>query len=83
MKNNDIYVDAPQDIKEAIETGKRVDDFLPPPDQLIAKEETKKITISLSKRSIDFFKKVSHENHIPYQQMIRKVIDSYTEHYAK
>ena len=67
----------------AIISGRRVDDFLPPPELLVAKEETKKITISLSARSIDFFKQVSRENHIPYQQMIRKVIDNYTDHYAK
>lgn len=83
MKNNDIYTDAPDDLDDAIISGRRVDDFLPPPELLVAKEETKKITISLSARSIDFFKQVSRENHIPYQQMIRKVIDNYTDHYAK
>ncbi len=83
MKNNDIYVDAPDDIKDGIIAGERIKDFLPPPELLVAKEETKKITISLSKMSIDFFKKVSVENHVPYQQMIRKVVDSYVEHYAE
>lgn len=83
MKNDDIYVDAPDDIREAIETGRRVKDFLPPPDQLIAKEDTKKITIALSRRSIEFFKKVANETHVPYQQMIRKVIDNYADHYTK
>ena len=83
MKDNNIYVDAPDDINDAITNGKRVEDFLPPPELLVAKEETKKITISLSKRSIEFFKQVSEENHIPYQQMIRKVIDNYADHYAK
>ena len=83
MKNNNIYVDAPDDINDAIINGKKIEDFLPPPELLVMKEETKKITISLSKRSIEFFKNASEENHIPYQQMIRKVIDNYTEHYAK
>ena len=83
MKNNNIYVDAQDDINDAIINGKKIEDFLPPPELLVMKEETKKITISLSKRSIEFFKSVSEENHIPYQQMIRKVIDNYTEHYAK
>lgn len=83
MKNSDIYTDAPDDLDDAIKSGKRVEDFLPPPELLVAKEETKKITISLSTRSVDFFKKVSKETHIPYQQMIRKVIDNYADHYAK
>lgn len=43
------------DIDDAVTNGKIVKDFLPPPELLVAKEETKKITISLSKRSIEFF----------------------------
>lgn len=70
-------------IDNAILDGTKIDDFLPPPELLGAKEETKKITISLSKRSIEFFKQASKMNHIPYQQMIRKVIDNYAEHYSK
>lgn len=83
MKKDDIYTDAPDDLDDAILSGTRVEDFLPPPELLVAKEETKKVTISLSARSIDFFKQVAKENHIPYQQMIRKVIDNYADHYAK
>lgn len=83
MKRKVIYRDAPEDIHDALLEAKEIDDFLPPPELLITKEETRKITISLSKKSIDFFKSVSKENHIPYQQMIRKVLDTYTDHYAK
>ena len=32
-------------------------DFLPPPDQLVLRDDGVKITISLSKRSVDFFKR--------------------------
>lgn len=83
MKSKVKYSDAPADIQDALLNAKEIEDFLPPPELLIAKEETKKITISLSQKSIDFFKSVSEENHIPYQQMIRKVLDNYTDHYAK
>lgn len=51
-----------------------VKDFLPPPDQLILKEETVKLTISLNKSSVDLFKKVAKENKTQYQKMIRKLI---------
>ncbi|KAA3618732.1 MAG: CopG family transcriptional regulator [Calditrichaeota bacterium] len=34
-----------------------VSDFLPSPDQLGFKEETVKVTIALSKSSVDYFKK--------------------------
>ena len=34
-----------------------IEDFLPSPDQLVFKEDNVKVTITLSKASIDFFKK--------------------------
>lgn len=83
MKKHDRYTDAPKEIDDALLSAAVIDDFLPPPEHLIAKEETRKITIALSKRSVDFFKSAANENHIPYQQLIRKVLDNYTEHYAK
>lgn len=35
---------------------KVVSDFLPSPEQLVLKDETVKVTIALSKASVDFFK---------------------------
>lgn len=35
---------------------KIIDDFLPPPNQLIVKEETVKVTLALTKETVDFFK---------------------------
>jgi predicted DNA binding CopG/RHH family protein len=61
---------------------KIIDDFLPNPKDLILKEETSKITISLTKTSIDFFKKEAAKNHIPYQAMIRALVDKYASHYS-
>ena len=83
MKKKIKYKEAPEEIQEELLSAKTVADFLPPPELLIPKEETKKVTISLSKKSIDFFKQVSEETNISYQQMIRKVLDTYTDHYAK
>ncbi|MBA2727628.1 MAG: BrnA antitoxin family protein [Parachlamydiaceae bacterium] len=60
---------------------KIVDDFLPNPKDLVLKEETAKITISLTKSSIDFFKSEAAKNHTHYQTMIRALIDKYTSHY--
>jgi predicted DNA binding CopG/RHH family protein len=83
MKRKDKYEKAPEDIREELLSAKEVENVLPPPELLILKEETKKVTISLSKKSINFFKQISGETQIPYQQMIRKVLDTYTDHYAK
>ncbi|MBA2657149.1 MAG: hypothetical protein H0U70_09240 [Tatlockia sp.] len=34
---------------------------LPPPDQLVLKEETVKVTLALTKESVDFFKEIARE----------------------
>lgn len=60
----------------------RVKDFLPPPHQLIFPKDTVKVTISLSKPSLDFFKKQAHKHHTNYQRMIRELIDGYARHHA-
>lgn len=60
---------------------KIVDDFLPAPKDLVLKENTIKITISLTKSSIDFFKDEASKHHIHYQAMIRALVDKYVSHY--
>jgi predicted DNA binding CopG/RHH family protein len=62
---------------------KVIKDFLPPPDQLVLKEENVKITISLKKSSIEFFKKEAKKHRTSYQKMIRRIIDWYASHYQK
>ena len=59
-----------------------VDDFLPSPDKLVFKEENVKVTITLSKASIDFFKKEAKKHHTHYQKMIRRLLDIYTENHT-
>lgn len=58
-----------------------VDDFLPKPKDLVLKEETSKITLSLTKSSVDFFKREAKKNNTHYQTMIRALVDRYTSHY--
>jgi len=60
-----------------------VKDFLPPPDQLVLKEDRVKVTISLSKGSVEFFKKEAKKQRTSYQKMIRRIIDVYTSQYQK
>jgi hypothetical protein len=47
-----IYKDAPNDVAEAIEHSEVVDDFLPEPSELIGKTNKKRVTITLSERSV-------------------------------
>jgi len=56
---------------------KVVKDFLPSPEELIFKDRTVKITIALSKSSVDYFKQVAKSYNTQYQKMIRRLLDEY------
>ena len=60
---------------------KVIKDFLPPPEELALKEETVKVTISLSRASVDFFKNEAKKYNTQYQKMIRRLLDEYTAHH--
>ena len=62
---------------------KVIRDFLPPPEALAFREEGVKVTIALSKKSVEFFKSEAEKHHTQYQRMIRKLIDSYVDTYAE
>lgn len=61
---------------------KLLDDFLPAPHELVRKDETVKITLSLSRDSIDFFKEQASRLNVPYQRMIRSLVDEYAEKHS-
>ena len=56
-----------------------VKDFLPSPDLLVPREDHVKVTLSLSQRSVDFFKREAKKRRVPYQRMIRSLVDMYAE----
>lgn len=60
-----------------------VKDFLLSPAEWAVPEKTAKITISLKKSSIDFFKRQAVLHHTKYQRMIRELMDSYAVQYSK
>lgn len=57
-----------------------ISDFLPSPEELALKEETVKVTIALSKTSVEFFKKEAKKYNTQYQKMIRRLLDEYSAH---
>jgi predicted DNA binding CopG/RHH family protein len=72
------YKEAPADMdfneKDLVE----VLDLLPPPDKLVLKKAKKiKVTMDLMEYDIDFFKSHAKRLGVPYQSMIRSVIDKY------
>jgi predicted DNA binding CopG/RHH family protein len=62
---------------------KIVKDFLPAPSELVLKDDNVKVTLSLSRRSIEFFKREAKRQHVPYQKMIRALVDGYAERVGK
>jgi predicted DNA binding CopG/RHH family protein len=74
MKEKIKYTDEP------IGKVRVITDFLPSPEQLALKDETVKVTLSLSKTSVDFFKKEAKKYNTQYQRMIRRLLDEYTTH---
>lgn len=71
-----------QHMEPDFKLGKRVVDFLPSPEELVAADEAVRVTMFLSKRSVDFFKKKAKAGDMQYQRMIRKLVDSYVERHA-
>jgi len=49
----------------------------------IFREEPVKVTIALSRRSVEFFKSEAARHHTQYQKMIRRLLDQYAEHYSQ
>ena len=72
MKPKIKYTDEPLGRVELIA------DMLPSPEELAFKEDTVKVTIALSKSSVDFFKREAKKHDTKYQQMIRRLLDAYT-----
>ena len=62
---------------------KVVPDFLPRPDDLVFRDEGVKVTIALSKRSVEFFKTEARKHDTQYQRMIRRLLDAYAEHHSR
>jgi predicted DNA binding CopG/RHH family protein len=61
---------------------KIIKDFLPPPSELVLKNDSLKVTLALSRRSIDFFKRQAKKRQSGYQTMIRNLLDQYTDHFG-
>ncbi len=71
MKKKIKYSDEPLDDVKIVE------DFLTSPENLVFKDETVKITISLSRQSVDFFKQIAKKHRTQYQKLIRRLLDEY------
>ena len=71
MKKKRKYSDEPLDDVRIVE------DFLPSPENLVFRDETVKVTISLSRKSVEFFKEIAKKHSTQYQKLIRRLLDDY------
>jgi predicted DNA binding CopG/RHH family protein len=71
MSKRITYDDGP------IEDVKVVRDFLPAPADLVFRADQVKVTIGLSRSSVEFFKEEARRHHTQYQKMIRRLLDLY------
>ena len=56
-----------------------VSDFLPSPAELAFREEGVKVTLALSKKSVEYFKSEAAKHGTQYQRMIRRLLDAYVD----
>lgn len=77
MKSRVKYTD------EALGELRVVEDFLPRPEELVFKEDNVKVTMSLSKSSVNCFKTEARKHRTSYQAMIRRLLDRYAAQYAR
>lgn len=68
--------------EEPMNEVKVIADFLPSPEELAFREETVKVTIALSRASVEFFKQEAGKHRVPYQKMIRRLLDEYALHHS-
>lgn len=54
-----------------------IPNFLPPPEQLVFRDDSVKVTLSLSRHSVEFFKEHAEKHNTQYQPMIRRLVDAY------
>ena len=59
-----------------------IDDFLSQPSQMVRKEDTVKVTSEYTRSSIEFLKKEAKKAKVPYQRMLRALVDKYVEQHT-
>jgi len=60
-----------------------IPDFLPSPAELAFREEGVKVTLAMSRKSIEFFKAEAEKHHTQYQRTVRRLLDAYVDAQAQ
>ena len=59
-----------------------VHDFLPVPERLALRGDSVRVTLSLSRRSVESFKREAGRRRVPHRRMIRALLDEYARRHA-
>ncbi len=76
MTNKIVYTEG------EIDEVRIIPDFLPSPSELAFREDSIKVTIALSKSSVEFFKEEAAKHQVSYQKMIRRLLDEYAARFS-
>jgi hypothetical protein len=57
-------------------------DVLPPPGELVLRDDVVKVTLDLSRRSVEALKREAGRRRVPYQRVIRALVDEYVERHG-
>ena len=77
MTDKIVYTDG------EIDEVRLIPDFLPRPSELAFREEMVKVTIALSRSSVEFFKREAAKHQVSYQRMIRRLLDEYAGRFTE
>ena len=76
LRDDENYTDAPSDIATALKQASRIEDTLPPPEQLLRKKQS--ITIRLDSDVVAWFKEQGGQ----YQTLMNEVLRHYKDHFS-
>jgi predicted DNA binding CopG/RHH family protein len=60
-----------------------IEDFLPKPEELIFREDDVNVTLMLTPASVEYFESLSKVHGVPYQSIIRELLDRYVKGQAE
>lgn len=75
-KDNTNYREAPADVQQALRSARRIEDMLPPPEELVRKKQS--VTIRLDADVVEWFKEQGGQ----YQTLINEVLRRYKNHFS-
>jgi hypothetical protein len=76
MKKRIRYGDEPMDLRV-------VPDFLPPPEELRLKQSRVKVTLEVSRESLDFYKAQSGRDPEGHLRMMQQLLDIYASRHSE